>query len=102
MLRMQQLIPRATFDWSRYLGRDVYTADNQRVGVVRDVRADPRSGKRALQIDPGQTFEQPLCIPIDLVGIVTRSRLMLDLTATRLSKIAAHEFTCHEEKARLS
>lgn len=92
---MQQLIPKRTFDWTVYLGREIYTADNQRVGVVRDVRADPSNDRRLLRVDPGHKFEQPLCIPIDHVGIVTRSRLMLDLTAARLSKIAAREFTCH-------
>ncbi len=84
---MNQLKPRARFNWQDYLGRDVYTADNQQIGVVVDVRTDPRTKDLYVIVQDGtDPSAQPLCIPAETIGVATRFRLMLDLVSDRLPK----------------
>jgi hypothetical protein len=79
---MAKLHSPSTFDWQVSLGRDLYTADNQHIGIVESVRTDPRSGKTFL-IVTGPDTEKPLCIPVETIGIISRFRLMLDLSRNR-------------------
>ncbi|TVR69870.1 MAG: PRC-barrel domain containing protein [Sphaerobacteraceae bacterium] len=84
---MNQMKPRARSSWQDYLGRDVYTADNQQIGLVVDVRTDPQSRELYLIVqDSADPSAQPLCIPAEAVGVATRFRLMLDLVSDRLPK----------------
>lgn len=81
---MDQANSLASFDWQAYLGCGLFTADNQRVGVVKDLRTDPRSGEVFLIVQDNHPSGVPLCVPATKIGIVTRFRLMLDLVSKQV------------------
>lgn len=80
---MNQLRPPVRFDWQVYRGRDLFTADNQRVGIVSDVRKDPWSGDLFLIVRDDDPCGVPLGIPTTRIGVATRLRLMLDVVGKK-------------------
>jgi hypothetical protein len=73
-----------SFDWHPYLGFGLFTADNQRIGVVEEVGTDPFSGEAILIVRDDHPSNAPLCIPARKIGIISRFRLMLDLVGPQV------------------
>jgi sporulation protein YlmC with PRC-barrel domain len=70
----------------RLQGRDIYTADNQYVGIVRDMVKDRQTGFRTLIVSTSPTGAALLAIPFEDVGVISQSRVMLDVTTKELER----------------
>lgn len=84
---MEQLNRPAGLVWQRYLGRDLYSADSHRLGAVVDIQNDPLSGELYLRIEDDPSTGRSFCVPVSVVGVVSRSRIMLDVPLDQLSRL---------------
>ncbi len=80
-----------------FVGRDLYTADNQWIGVVRDMRTHPRDGSVVLIIHSGQQEATPVCVRYDEIGVVTPNRIMLDVLSSTFERDRDSRYFCPPE-----
>lgn len=71
-------------DWYAYEGYELATTDGVRLGIVESVLVDERTGEHLLSINTNQQTEARLRVPINAVGVISRSRLLLDIMADRI------------------
>jgi uncharacterized protein YrrD len=90
---MKQLVPPARARWRAYLDLDVYTTDNQCFGRVIDVVCDSRSGEVILRVQEGSVFGRTINLPESAVGVVTRSKLMLDVSSDKIPTLQSPRST---------
>jgi hypothetical protein len=72
--------------WDSLIGYQVFSADNHLLGTIDGVRQDIGLGKTCLDVRSQATTEH-VRVPISAVGVITESRIMLDLNADRFPGI---------------
>ncbi len=81
---MYKAVPQAGTNWRRFLGMKVCTADEVHVGTVAAVLRHDYNGMTYLEISQSENENDTICVPVSIVGIVTSSRVFLDLTSDRI------------------
>jgi hypothetical protein len=83
---MHDFMSPARLDSDRYVGRHVYTADNQHLGIINDICTDETSGEQFLLVErlTGPDDDKELCISSRDIGIVSHKRVTLDVTSSKL------------------
>jgi hypothetical protein len=79
-------------DWRRYEGYELVTADRVKVGVVKKAVRNAQTGEAYLQVQEGPGARDFLRVPINVIGVITSRRLMLDVTSDRLDLLDFEHF----------
>jgi hypothetical protein len=74
-------------NWMDYRGFELVTSDQISLGIVEQVLIDDRTGETFLRIVNPVHQSKPLNVPTRFIGVITRRRLMLDVTSANLGRL---------------
>ena len=90
-------IPSPELNRINYVGRDLFTADNHWIGIVREMREHPRDGSIVLIVYSDHPDQRPVCVKASEIGVVTRTRVMLDVMRNLFDRELDTRYRCPPE-----
>jgi hypothetical protein len=80
-------------NWLDYRGFELVTSDQTSLGIVEQVLIDDRTGETFLRIVNPVHQTKPINVPTRFVGVITRRRLMLDVTSANLGRLELERYS---------
>jgi hypothetical protein len=80
-------------NWLDYRGFELVTSDQTSLGIVEQVLIDDRTGETYLRIVNPVHQTKPINVPTRFVGVITRRRLMLDVTSANLGRLELERYS---------
>lgn len=80
--------------WSRYVGYELVSADDVRLGIVRGVTLEDTTDECCLQVATAGANVRQFCVPVKFVGVIGKSTLVLDATRNRFQDLRLGSYSC--------